>query len=139
MHRITEIKFHNIATSLSGMVNFSHVFYKCAPHIRFSFIIDEQGDKFAMYIALPQKVDGLEQLLQKVNRSTWARALKSMAKAKVKVALPKIKFSNSISLKDTMNIVSRMMHRSRRIFGKFHCVSLNFRWEFGKFSPTRQI
>lgn len=65
-----------------------------------------QGYKFAMYIVLPQKVGGLDELLGKIDSSTLHRAQYLLEEVEVKVALPKFKFSNSINLNDVLKDVS---------------------------------
>lgn len=72
-----------------------------------------------MYIVLPRKADGLIQLLRKLNGSTWFRAIKFMVEVKVKVALPKIRLTNSISLKDTLEKVSQMAHLTHQLSNNF--------------------
>lgn len=59
-----------------------------------------------MYIVLPQEVDGLGQLLNKIDRSTWYRERLFMQKTLVKFALPKVKFDAIASLKEVLQHVS---------------------------------
>lgn len=59
-----------------------------------------------MYIVLPQKVGGLDELLGKIDSSTLHRAQYLLEEVEVKVALPKFKFSNSINLNDVLKDVS---------------------------------
>lgn len=84
--------------------------WMCLVAWRKFFIADiinsEQGYKFAMYIVLPQKVGGLDELLGKIDSSTLHRAQYLLEEVEVKVALPKFKFSNSINLNDVLKDVS---------------------------------
>lgn len=59
-----------------------------------------------MYIVLPQKVDGINQLVAKIDSSSFRRAQLLLEEVEVKVALPKFQFSNSIRLNDVLKDVS---------------------------------
>lgn len=69
-----------------------------------------------MYIVLPQKIDGLEELLAKVDSSTLHRAQYLLEEVEVKVALPKFKFQNSINLNEELKNVSADIWTYRIIF-----------------------
>lgn len=59
-----------------------------------------------MYIVLPQRIGGLDELLAKIDSSTLHRAQYLLEEVEVKVALPKFKFSNSINLNEVLKDVS---------------------------------
>lgn len=61
-----------------------------------------------MYIVLPQKIDGLDELLGKIDSSTLHRAQYLLEEVEVKVALPKFKFNNSINLNQVLKDVSHL-------------------------------
>lgn len=86
------------------------------PPLIFSLRLPLQGDKFAMYIVLPQKVDGIHQLVSKIDSSSFRRAQLLLEEVEVKVALPKFKFSNSIQLNEVLKDVSALW-----------CSKINFR------------
>lgn len=58
-----------------------------------------------MYIVLPNKVDGLDELLNKIDTSTLHRAQFLLEEIEVKVSLPKFKFTNSINLNEVLQNV----------------------------------
>ncbi|XP_050519956.1 uncharacterized protein LOC126893625 [Daktulosphaira vitifoliae] len=51
------------------------------------------GDKFAMYIILPDSADGLSDLVSKINPNILTNAIKSMKSVNAKVVLPKFTFA----------------------------------------------
>lgn len=109
-------------------------------HIWCSLFIYGQGGKFAMYIVLPRKADGLIQLFRKLNSSTWFRAIKFMVEVKVKVALPKIRINDTLRLKDTMKEVSQICRSSySSVIERFNGILLNIRWESSKFLPIEHL
>lgn len=66
----------------------------------------QQGNRYAMYIMLPQSADGFERLLTRLDSTQFYRAKRFLSEVKVKVALPKIKFDNTIKLKEALQDVS---------------------------------
>lgn len=64
-----------------------------------------QGNKFAMYILLPTKVDGLNDLLTKIDSSSLHRAQYLLEQSEIKVAIPKFRFSNAINMNEVLQEV----------------------------------
>lgn len=60
-----------------------------------------------MYIVLPQDVEGINGLVDKIDSSTLHRAQYLLEEVEVKVALPKFRFTNSIQLNEILKEVSR--------------------------------
>ncbi|XP_055302785.1 serine protease inhibitor 27A-like [Sitodiplosis mosellana] len=61
-----------------------------------------KGYKFAMYIVLPNKVDGLDELISRVDSSYLHRTQILMEKVEVKVSIPKFKFTNTVKLNEIL-------------------------------------
>jgi len=61
-----------------------------------------KGRKFAMYIVLPNQIDGLNDLVNRVDSSTLHRAQWLMDITEIKVCIPKFKFENAIHLNDVL-------------------------------------
>lgn len=59
-----------------------------------------------MYIVLPARVDGLEELVRRIDSSSFNGVKNFMAEVKVKVVLPKIRFTNTNKLKENLQKVS---------------------------------
>lgn len=61
-----------------------------------------------MYVILPNKVDGLNEMVGKVDSSTLHRSQWLMDELEVRVVLPKFKFDNEINLNEVLKDVSSM-------------------------------
>lgn len=61
-----------------------------------------------MYVIVPYKVDGLNDLISKIDSSSLHRAQYILEQAEVQVAIPKFKFENSIKLNDVLQEVSKI-------------------------------
>lgn len=61
-----------------------------------------KGYKFAMYIILPNKLDGLDELVSRIDSSSLHRTQILMDKVEVKVSLPKFKFANTVQLNEIL-------------------------------------
>jgi len=61
-----------------------------------------KGRKYAMFIILPNRVEGLNELLQKVDSSTLQRVQWLMDETEVRVLLPKFKFDNEVHLNEVL-------------------------------------
>lgn len=59
-----------------------------------------------MYVILPNKVDGLNEMVGKVDSSTLHRSQWLMDELEVRVVLPKFKFDNEINLNEVLKDVS---------------------------------
>lgn len=59
-----------------------------------------------MYIVLPTKVDGLEELVQRVDSSTIHRQQFLLTLEEVKVSLPKFNIVNTVKLNDILKSVN---------------------------------
>lgn len=59
-----------------------------------------------MYIVLPNKVDGLDELISRIDSSNIHRSQFLLNFEEVKVSLPKFKFTNTIKLNDVLKSVS---------------------------------
>lgn len=59
-----------------------------------------------MYIVLPNKRDGLDELVSRFDSSTLQRTEILMDKVEVKVSLPKYKIFNTVQLNDILKAVS---------------------------------
>lgn len=70
-----------------------------------------KGLKFAMYIILPQEVEGIDTLMTKIDSSTLHRAQYLLEEVEVKVGLPKFRFSNSINLNEILKEVSNVYRK----------------------------
>lgn len=58
-----------------------------------------------MYIVLPNKIDGLEELISRVDSSNIHRSQFLLNFEEVKVLMPKFKFTNTIKLNDILKSV----------------------------------
>lgn len=58
-----------------------------------------------MFIILPNRIDGLNDLLQKLDSSTLQRVQWLMDETEVRVLLPKFKFDNEVFLNDILKEV----------------------------------
>lgn len=58
-----------------------------------------------MYIVLPSKVDGLEELVSRVDSSTIHRTQFLLTLEEVKVSLPKFNIVNTVKLNDILKSV----------------------------------
>lgn len=79
----------------------THVKLMLFKHICFS-----QGNEFAMYIFLPNKIDGLNTLLSKLNEDSLVLIQEEMLRKEVMVAIPKFRFDTAINLSDTLQEVN---------------------------------
>lgn len=70
----------------------------------FSFCLSK-GGKFAMYIVLPVKVDGLDDLVSRVDSSTIRRTQFLLNLEEVKVLLPRFKIVNTVKLNEVLKSV----------------------------------
>lgn len=70
-----------------------------------------------MYIVLPNKRDGLDELVSRFDSSTLQRTEILMDKVEVKVSLPKYKIFNTVQLNDILKAVSNKFEIS---WIKFH-------------------
>lgn len=59
-----------------------------------------------MYIVLPNKRDGLDELISRIDSSTLHRNQLLMDKVEVIVSLPKFKFANTVNLNEILKAVS---------------------------------
>lgn len=78
-------------------------------HIFVNFIVPlksffSKGEKFAMYIVLPNKIDGLDELVSHINSSNIQRT--SFLLTQIKVSLLKFKILNTIKLKEILESVN---------------------------------
>lgn len=65
-----------------------------------------QGDKFVMYILLPNSVDGLNDLVNQINPVTLGDSIKTMQSYMIKVILPKFNFEYTSVLGPVLQTVS---------------------------------
>lgn len=59
-----------------------------------------------MYIFLPNKRDGLDELIAKIDGSTLQRIQLQMRKTKLMVKIPKFEFTNTLQLNEILKKVS---------------------------------
>lgn len=59
-----------------------------------------------MYIILPNKRDGLDELISRIDSSSLHRTQILMDKVEVKVSLPRFKFTNTVKLNEILKAVS---------------------------------
>lgn len=64
-----------------------------------------------MYIVLPNKADGLDELISRVDSSYLHRTQILMEKVEVKVSIPKFKFTNTVKLNDILKAVIKLYAR----------------------------
>lgn len=64
------------------------------------------GRKFSMYIILPNEVNGLDSVIDKLNSETIKNEVWHMEDLEARVVLPKFKFDTSINLNDIAKSVS---------------------------------
>lgn len=58
-----------------------------------------------MYIALPNTVDGLDEMIRKIDSTSLQRAQWLMDEVEVRVLLPKFKFDNEVHLNNVLKEV----------------------------------
>ena len=75
-------------------------------NIEWFHFLNFQGQKYAMYIVLPNQVDGLNNLLRTIDSPTLQRAKWLMDEIEVKVTLPRFKFENEVHLNEILQDVS---------------------------------
>lgn len=66
-----------------------------------------------MYVVLPNKADGLDELISRVDSSYLHRTQILMEKVEVKVSIPKFKFTNTVKLNEILKAVIKLS-------GSFH-------------------
>lgn len=59
-----------------------------------------------MYIVLPNKIDGLDELISRVDSSNVHRTQFLLTSEEVKVSLPKFKFTNTVQLNEILKAVT---------------------------------
>lgn len=62
-----------------------------------------------MYIVLPNKADGLDELISRVDSSYLHRTQILMEKVEVKVSIPKFKFTNTVKLNEILKAVTKLL------------------------------
>lgn len=62
-----------------------------------------------MYVVLPVDVDGLDNIVARIDSSTLHRMQILMEKVEVKVSLPKFRFTNTVKLNAILQAVGRGM------------------------------
>lgn len=69
---------------------------------------NSQGGKFAMYIALPTKIDGLDELVSNIDISAirTMQFTRQFTKTQIKVSLPKFKILHTTKLNDILKSVN---------------------------------
>lgn len=93
-----------------------------------------------MTLILPNRVDGLDEVISKWDSSSLNRIQWLMDEVEVRVLLPKFAFDTEAQLKDTLTEVNssqQMLDMSRyesAFYNQFHSV-LNFSWASSRFSP----
>lgn len=60
------------------------------------------GHKFAMYIILPEKTDGLDELVKTINPTTLRKQIWQLEETSVSVILPKFQFDYTADLKEVL-------------------------------------
>lgn len=75
-------------------------------HRKLCYSLFYQGYKFAMYIVLPNRRDGLDELVSRIDSSTLHRTQILMEKVEVKASLPKFKFTNTVKLNEILKAVT---------------------------------
>lgn len=73
-------------------------------NLLFLFYYNLKGEKFAMYIALPTKTDGLDELVSRISSSNIQEI--EFMQTTIKVSLPKFKISNTIKLNEVLQSVN---------------------------------
>lgn len=115
----------------------------CPFSLHLSNMIDFQGYKFAMYIILPNKRDGLDELISRIDSSNLHRTQILMDKLEVKVSLPKFKIVNTVKLTEILKAVNYLQYlelwnfsdRTKIIFQSILFVYYSL--EFDKYSLYR--
>lgn len=64
-----------------------------------------QGQKFSMYIVLPDKRDGLDELIQNINPLELRKKIWLLEETSLEVFLPKFRFDHKTELKDLLQQV----------------------------------
>ncbi|XP_031618765.1 serine protease inhibitor 27A-like [Contarinia nasturtii] len=86
---------------VSFMTKTDDFYYSESPDLEAQVLrLPYKGNKFAMYIVLPYKDDGLNELISKIDSIHRAQFL--MEKVEVKVSLPKFKFTNTVKLNEIL-------------------------------------
>lgn len=73
-----------------------------------------------MYIALPNTVDGLDEMVRKIDSTSLQRAQWLMDKVEVHVQLPKFKFDNEIHLNNVL----------KEVFTQLVNIQFNFKYSY---------
>nr|ATU82456.1 venom serpin 5 [Lethocerus distinctifemur] len=98
----------------------SQLSYAQVPSIKASILrLPYSGDKFAMYLVLPEKKNGLEDVIRSITPEKLRQAKQSMESFSVNVRLPKFNFEFTASLMQTlMEMGLRDMFSSRANFSR---------------------
>lgn len=89
----------------TSLIQLDYFYFYLSIYVRLIYS-KRQGYKFAMYIILPNKRDGLNELISRIDSSSLHRTQILMDKVEVKVSLPKFKFANTVKLNDFLKAVS---------------------------------
>lgn len=105
-HRNWRPKFCDSHTKyVTSLIQLDYFYFYLSIYVRLIYS-KRQGYKFAMYIILPNKRDGLNELISRIDSSSLHRTQILMDKVEVKVSLPKFKFANTVKLNDFLKAVS---------------------------------
>ncbi len=61
-----------------------------------------QGERYAMYVALPAAGMGVDKMISYINESLYTQAMATMSPAKVRLTMPKVKLETSMVLNKTL-------------------------------------
>lgn len=81
-----------------------------------SFVLYFQGNKYSMYILLPNRDDGLNDLLRNIDGYSLRRIRSQMERMDVHLRLPKFKFNNDIHMKEILKEVGWAGHLMAAVF-----------------------
>jgi serine protease inhibitor len=94
-------------TSKQFMEQTSNFYYFYSPHLNAKILrLPYKGRRFSMFIILPNDVNGVNSVIDKLDANALKNEVWHMDEQEVRVVLPKFKFDTSLNLNEVTRAVS---------------------------------